>query len=132
VEGGGSDPPTAAGGADGEVPSLTAGVPASAPCGEQVGGAPTALAVPLPFADPAGSEHEPPEFSPAELTVGPLPVGAVPVADGVVVAEDGGVAGGGWAVGGEAGAVPASEPVLAEQSVEPAELPSALESPAAA
>jgi hypothetical protein len=103
-----------------------------------VGGAPTALAVPLPFADPAGSEHDPPEFSPDEVTVGALPVGAVPVADGVVVVEDGGFAGGasgvagGWVVGGEAGAVPASEPVLAEQSVDPAELPPALERPAAA
>jgi hypothetical protein len=139
VEGGGFDPaPTAAGGAEGELLPLTAGVPPSAPGGEQVGGAPTALAVPLPFADPAGSEHEPPEFSPDEVTVGPLPVGAVPVADGVVVVEDGGFAGGasglagGWVVGGEAGAVPASAPVLAEQSVEPAELPPALEPPAAA
>jgi hypothetical protein len=138
VEEGGSDPaPTAAGGAEAEGPPLTAGAPASdpapAPGGEQFGaGAPTAPAVPLLFADPAGSEHEPPEFSPDELTVGPLPDGAVPVADGVVVVEAGGVAGGadgvagGWAVGGEAGAVPASEPVPAEQSVGPAEVPPAV------
>jgi pyruvate dehydrogenase E2 component (dihydrolipoamide acetyltransferase) len=126
---GGSDPEASpADDAGGELPPPTTGVPASAPPtagpgGGQLGGAP---AVPLPFADPAGSEHELPEFSPDELTVGPLPEGAVLVSDGVVVAEAGGVA------GGEAGAVPASEPAPAEQSAEPAAVPPPVESVAPA
>jgi hypothetical protein len=134
VEEGGSDPGAAAGGAGEEVLPLTAGVPASAPAAAPGGGqlkadAPTAPAVPPLSADPTGAEHELPELSPDELTAGPPPEGAVLVGDGVVVAEDGGGGEGGAGEGergegergeGEGGAVPASEPVPAEQSLDPA------------
>jgi hypothetical protein len=125
VEEGGSDPEASPAGDDGgEVPPLTTGVPASvpptaAPGGGQLG---DAAAVPLPFTDPAGPEHELPEFSPDEPAFGPLPEGAALVGDGVVVAVGGGVA------GGEAGAVPTSESVSLEQSVAPAAVPPAVES----
>jgi hypothetical protein len=135
---GGPDPEAAAGGAGGEALPLTAGVPASDPAAAP-GGGQLEAAVPPPSPEPSGAAHESSELSPGELIVEPPPEGASLPPEGasllgdevVAEADEVGEVGAGEVEVG-AGEVPASEPVPAEQSLDPGTAPPAAESLAAA